>query len=209
MKYFVITTKHHEGFALWDSKLTDYKATNTPAGRDLLHPMVDAFRARDIKVGFYHSIIDWHHEDYIVDFSNHPHRNNKDLIIKMNKGRDHSKYFNYLHGQVKELLTEFGHIDLLWFDFSFPDNEDRLDFSKGKGREAWESEELYRMIRTLQPDIMVNDRLDLKGMNGDMKTPEQYQQRVPVVSNGKPVVWEACQTLSGSWGYYRDELFLA
>ena len=205
MKYFVITTKHHEGFTLWDSKLTDYKATNTPAQRDLLHPMVDAFRAKDIKVGFYHSLMDWHHNDYIVDNANHPHRNDKELIIKMNQGRDQAKYANYLRGQVKELLTEFGHIDLLWFDFSFPNQENRLDFSKGKGREAWQSKELYQMIRELQPHIMVNDRLDLEGVNGDMKTPEQYQPRLPVTVGGKPVVWEACQTLSGSWGYFRDE----
>jgi alpha-L-fucosidase len=205
MKYFVITTKHHEGFALWDSKTTDYKATNTPANRDLLHPMVDAFRAKDMRVGFYHSLIDWHHENYIVDRANHPHRQNEELLLKMNQGRDQKKYAEYLHGQVRELLTEFGDIDLLWFDFSFVNKEDRLDFSKGKGREAWNSEELYRMIRKLQPQIMVNDRLDLDGIYGDMKTPEQYQPRAHIMVDGKPVVWEACQTLSGSWGYYRDE----
>ena len=205
MKYFVITTKHHEGFALWDSKLTDYKATNTPAKRDLLRPMVDAFRSQDMKVGFYHSLIDWHHKDYIVDRRNHPHRLDEKLLNEMNKGRNQSKYADYLHGQVKELLTEFGDVSLLWFDFSFVNNDARLDFSKGKGREAWKSEELYRMIRELQPKIMVNDRLDLDGVYGDMKTPEQFQPRNHVTVNGKPVVWEACQTFSGSWGYHRDE----
>jgi len=73
MKYFVVTTKHHEGFCLWDSQLTDYKAPNTPAGRDLLRPMVDAFRGEGLKVGFYHSLLDWHHPDYTVDM-HHPMR---------------------------------------------------------------------------------------------------------------------------------------
>jgi len=205
MKYFVITTKHHEGFCLWDSKLTDYKSTNTPAKRDLLRPMVDAFREEDIKVGFYHSLIDWHHDNYMVDRNNHPQRMDEELLQQMNKGRNQSKYADYLHGQVKELLTEFGDVNLLWFDFSFVDKDNRLDFSKGKGREAWNSEELYRMIRELQPKIMVNDRLDLDGIYGDMKTPEQFQPRAHVTVDGKPVVWEACQTFSGSWGYHRDE----
>ena len=205
MKYFVITAKHHEGFALWDSKVSTYNAMHSPANRDLLRPMVDAFRARDMRVGFYYSLIDWHHGQYIVDASNHPHRNNPELIKKMNQGRDQMKYVDDLHAQVRELLTEFGDIDVLWFDFSFPDLKDRLDFSKGKGREAWRSEELYRMIRELQPNILVNDRLNLDGMNGDVKTPEQYQPRGRFMVDGKPAVWEACQTLSGSWGYFRDE----
>ena len=205
MKYFVITTKHHEGFCLWDSKLTDFKAPNTPAGRDLIRPMVDAFRAKGIKVGFYHSLIDWHHEQYILDNQNHPMRNRPDIIEELNKGRNQEKYAEYLHGQVRELLTEYGKIDLLWFDFSFPCEEDRFDLSKGKGREAWNSEALFRMVHELQPGIMVNDRLDLEGVFGDMKTPEQVQPRAHIMMNGKPVVWEACQTFSGSWGYHRDE----
>ena len=77
MKYFVITTKHHEGFCLWDSKLTDYKAPNTPAGRDLLHPMVDAFRQQNMRVGLYHSLIDWHHPEFPID-EIHPLRNHPD-----------------------------------------------------------------------------------------------------------------------------------
>jgi alpha-L-fucosidase len=206
MKYFVITTKHHEGFALWDSKHTEYKATNTLAGKDLLRPMVEAFRSRGIKVGFYHSLIDWHHDQYILDDKNHPHCNDPELIKKMNKGRDQMKYVDFLHAQVRELLTDFGKIDLLWFDFSFPNDDDRLDFSKGKGREAWRSDELYKMIRELQPDIMINDRLNLPNIGGDMKTPEQYQPRKGFEIDGQAVVWEACQTFSGSWGYHRDEM---
>ena len=102
--------KHHEGFCLWDSKLTDYKAPNTPAGRDLLRPMVEAFRARGLRVGFYHSLIDWHHPQYLIDPYIGPYRNRPDRA-EMNKSRDQAKYAAYLHGQVRELLTQFGRVD--------------------------------------------------------------------------------------------------
>lgn len=192
MKYFVVTTKHHEGFCLWDSALTDYKATNTPYGKDLLHPMVDAFRAHNMKVGFYHSLIDWHHPDYTVD-DLHPLR---DIAAEReaNSGRDMARYAEYLHGQTRELLTQFGPVDILWYDFSYG----------GKGKDAWQSEKLLKTIRELQPGIILDDRLDLDH-GWDIKTPEQFQPREWVKYQGKPVVWEACQTFSGSWGYYRDE----
>lgn len=205
MKYFVVTTKHHEGFALWDSKVTDYKAPNTLAKRDLLRPMVEAFRSRDMRVGFYHSLIDWHHEQYVIDSLNHPLRDHADRD-KLNAQRDPMKYAEYLHAQVRELLTEFGQIDVLWFDFSFG-NKRSTSFVDGKGREAWQSEKLYKMIRELQPKIILNDRLDLDDpQTWDVKTPEQFQPRSWYKVDGKPVMWEACQTLSGSWGYHRDEM---
>jgi alpha-L-fucosidase len=198
MKYFVVTTKHHEGFCLWDSALTDYKAPNTPAGRDLLHPMVDAFRAQDMRVGFYHSLIDWHHPDYIVDPHIGPLRNapNRD---ELNEGRDQSRYAEYLHGQVRELLTQYGDVDILWFDFSYPKPD-----GSGKGRDDWQSEKLLKLVRELRPNIILDDRLDLPE-GWDIKTPEQFQPRQWVTYEGTPVVWEACQTFSGSWGYHRDE----
>lgn len=198
MKYFVVTTKHHEGFCLWDTKLTDYKATRSPAGRDLLRPMVEAFRDEGLHTGFYHSLLDWHHPDYLIDPYVHPQRGHADRV-KMNAGRDQKKYAEYLRGQVRELLTEFGRIDILWADFSFTHNG-----PEGKGRDDWQSETLYRMIRELQPQIILNDRLDLPS-GWDVKTPEQYQPREWVTVDGQPVVWEACQTFSGSWGYHRDE----
>ena len=199
MKYFVITTKHHEGFCMWDTKYTDYKITNTPCGRDLLREIVDAFRAEGLKVGFYHSLIDWHHPDFTVD-NVHPLRNRPDRA-KLNEGRDMARYREYLHNQVRELLTEFGKIDIIWFDFSYPQwGED------GKGHADWDSEGLVRMIRELQPGIIINNRLDLPG-GGDVITPEQNTPDDPVTDeNGNPVVWEGCQTFSGSWGYHRDEL---
>ena len=205
MKYFVVTAKHHEGFCLWDSKLTDYKATNTPAGRDLLKPMVEAFRNENMKVGLYYSLIDWHHPQYIIDNRIGPYRNSPDRD-KMNVGRDQMKYADYLHGQTRELLTQFGPVDVMFFDFSYPPQApaERTDFTKGKGREAWRSEELYKMVRQLQPKTVLNDRIDLD-YGWDMKTPEQFQPWEWVTVNGQRVLWEACQTLSGSWGYHRDE----
>ena len=199
MRYFVVTTKHHDGFCLWDSALTDYKATNTPARRDLLRPMVEAFRAEGFKVGFYHSLIDWHHPEFPVD-GYHPMRD--DLAYReAQKGRDIRKYVPYLHGQARELLTQFGKIDIMWYDFSYSHMD--WGWAKGKGKDDWQSEKLLAMTRELQPGIIVNDRLEI---GGDIKTPEQYQPAGWLEVDGKRVVWEACQTLNGSWGYDRDNL---
>ncbi len=135
MKYFVITTKHHEGFCLWDSDFTDYKATNTPYGRDVLTPMVEAFRGQGLKVGFYHSLIDWHHPEFPVD-GLHSQRDDEEFIAA-NQNRDMAKYREYLHGQTRELLTRFGKVDIMWFDFSYPGR-----VWGGKGRDEWGSEHL-------------------------------------------------------------------
>jgi len=198
MKYFVITTKHHEGFCLWDSEYTDYKVTNTPYGKDLLKSMLEAFREEGLRVGFYYSLIDWHHPEFPID-RHHPMRGNKGFREK-NKNRDIRKYSEYLHAQVRELLTKFGRIDYIFFDFSYPGED-------GKGRDDWQSERLLKMARQLQPHILINDRLDLNDVPGgwDIKTPEQLMVREQVRVDGKPVLWETCQTFSGSWGYHRDE----
>jgi len=196
MKYFVITTKHHEGFCLWDTELTDYKAANTPYGKDLLKPMVDAFRARDMKIGFYHSLLDWHHPHYTADRC-HPMRGNEEYL-EQDKKRDLTKYAEYLHGQTEELLTQFGKVHIIWFDFSIK----ATDQSPGKGKDVWQSEKLIELVRKHQPNILINDRLEI---DQDLKTPEQFMPRGWVMVDGKPVVWEACHTFSGSWGYYRDE----
>jgi len=201
MKYVVITSKHHEGFCLWDSQYTDYKATNTPYGKDLLRPFVEAFRAEGLRVGFYYSLIDWHHPEFPID-GIHPMRNHPDAL-KWNESRDVRKYAEYMRNQVRELLTQYGEISIIWFDFSYPSNEHRG--MKGKGRDDWESEALLKMVRELQPGIIVDNRLDLPAELTDIQTPEQFQPREGVTVDGRPVVWEACQTFSGSWGYYRDE----
>jgi len=200
MKYVVLTAKHHEGFCLFDSKYTDYKSTNTPIKKDLIKEFVEAFRAEGLKVGFYYSLIDWHHPDYTID-SRHPQRVESDAEYeKLNKGRDMNKYREYLKNQVRELLTNYGEISIIWFDFSFPGKN-------GKGRADWDSENLLKLARSLQPGIIVDDRMDLRDVEGgwDFTTPEQYKvDKWPEV-NGKRVPWETCQTFSGSWGYYRDE----
>lgn len=200
MKYAVLTTKHHDGFCLWDSKLTDYKATNTPAGRDLLKPFVEAFRKHGLKIGFYHSLIDWHHPEFPVD-GRHPQRDDE-KFKKQTKNRDIKKYAEYLHAQVRELLTQFGKIDALFFDFSYPKYE--YLGMKGKGKEDWQSEKLIKMIRELMPNVVINDRTEIPQ---DFYTPEQFQPRGWVHMDGKPVIWEACQTMNGSWGYCRDNGF--
>ena len=198
MKYFVITTKHHEGFCLWDSEYTEYKATNTPYGKDLLKSIVEAFREEGLRVGFYYSLLDWHHPEFSVDRF-HPMGDHKEFKEK-SKDRDVRKYTEYLHAQVRELLTRFGRIDYIFFDFSYPGQD-------GKGRDDWQSERLLKMVRQLQPHILVNDRLDLNDVpdGWDIKTPEQLMVRERVRVDGKPVLWETCQTFSGSWGYHRDE----
>ncbi len=178
MKYVVLTTKHHEGFCLWDSALTDYKSTKTPSGQDLVTQYVEALREFGLKVGFYHSLIDWHHPDFIID-GFHPERDNPDAG-KLNEGRDMARYREYLHGQVRELLSNYGQIDYLFFDFSYT-SEDHRHIWGGKGREAWGSVELLKMVRELQPGIIVNDRLDIPG---DFATPEQYQPSGPMVVDG-------------------------
>ncbi|SER63570.1 alpha-L-fucosidase [Faunimonas pinastri] len=201
MKYVVLTTKHHEGFCLWDSAVTDYKVTETPYGKDLLGPFVEAFRAEGLKVGFYYSLIDWHHPDFPVD-PFHPQRNDPEAA-RMNEGRDISRYASYMRDQVRELLTGFGKIDVIWFDFSYPN---RLHNElPGKGHKDWQSEELVKLVRDLQPEIIINNRLDLVDLPADVTTPEQYVPREWPKVKGENVTWEACHTLSGSWGYHRDE----
>lgn len=201
MKYAVITSKHHEGFCMFDSKYTDYKATNTPAGRDLLEEWVDAFREEGLKIGFYYSLLDWHHPDYTID-RNHPQSAGSDEDYQaLNKGKDMDIYREYVKNQVREILTNYGKIDIIWLDYSFPSGK------HGKGRNDWDSENLLKMVRELQPGIIVNDRLDLLDVEGgwDFTTPEQYKVSKWPEKNGKRVPWETCQTFSGSWGYHRDE----
>ncbi|MBN1220500.1 MAG: alpha-L-fucosidase [Anaerolineae bacterium] len=200
MKYVVITTKHHEGFCLWDTHYTDYKVTNTPYGKDLIAPFVDAFRAEGLHIGFYYSLLDWHHPDFPIDVY-HPLRNHPDAA-EMNKSRDMTVYAEYMRNQMRELLTNFGQIDELFCDFSYPDRV--YQGLPGKGRADWESEKLVKLIRELQPKIMLNNRLDLPDA-ADFYTPEQIQPPSWIHINGQPVLWETCQTFSGSWGYHRDE----
>ena len=207
MKYVVLTSKHHEGFCLWDSAYTDYKITNTPFKRDLIKEFVEAFRAEGLKVGFYYSLLDWHHPDFALD-SCHPRRkgalwNADDDYTEANRTRDMAKYRQYMKDQVRELLTKYGKIDFIWFDFSYPKPN-----GKGKGSEDWDSEGLVRLVKSINPDIIIDNRLDLPDYEDgwDFATPEQCREPFWVKVHGRRVPWETCQTFSGSWGYHRDEL---
>lgn len=199
MKYAVLTTKHHEGFCLFDSKYTDYKVTNTPYKRDIVKEFVDAFRAEGIRIGLYYSLIDWHHPDFTVD-CNHPRRNDVDAH-KLNEGRDMHRYAEYMRNQVTELLTNYGKIDILWLDFSYDGTK---EWPKGKKKEDWETEELVKTARSIQPDIIIDNRADLPQ---DIWTPEQHQptEWMKDKTTGEYLTWEACHTMSGTWGYHRDE----
>lgn len=205
MKYAVLTTKHHEGFCLFDSQYTDYKSTNTPCGRDLVREFVDAFRAEGIRIGFYYSLIDWHHPEFPID-RHHPRQHDANAE-ELDRGRDMKKYAQYMRDQVRELLTNYGKIDIMWFDFSYPALENPPAWmQKGgrKGKDEWESEELIAMIRSLAPDIILNDRAQIPQ---DMITPEQDHAALSLRDSktGEWLTWETCQTFSGSWGYHRDE----
>ena len=190
MRYGVITAKHHDGFCLWDTPDTGYRA-----GRDLIGPFLDALRDRGLGAGLYYSLIDWHHPQFPID-GLHPLRANPSA------GRDIAVYRDYLHRQVRDLLTRYGRIEQLFLDFSYVGHvhEGEVVWG-GKGAADWGSPELLAMIRELQPEILVNDRLDIPG---DVVTPEQYQPSGPITVDGRPVLWEACQTLNGSWGYDRE-----
>lgn len=200
MKYAVITSKHHEGFCMFNSKFTDYDIMNTPYGKDIIKEWTDAFRAEGLGIGFYYSLIDWHHPEYTIDRVHPQSVNTQQEYDELNKERDMSIYREYLKNQVREILTNYGKIDILWLDYSFPGQF-------GKGRDDWGSVELIKMVRELQPDILINDRLDLKDFSGgwDFTTPEQFKVQSWPEIDGKKIPWETCQTFSGSWGYYRDE----
>ena len=215
MKYAVMTAKHHEGFCLFDSQYTDYKSTNTPAKKDFIKEFLEAFRAEGLKVGIYYSLIDWHHPDYQIDIfhSRRTDPNGEEL----NKTRDMVRYKEYLHNQVRELMTNYGKIDIFWFDFTYPSMDSirneynqfaiktYKDWMPWTTAETWDAENLIKMMRTINPDIIINNRA---GIPQDITTPEQTltSNWPKYPGTDELYTWESCQTFSGSWGYYRDEM---
>lgn len=195
-KYVIITAKHHDGFCLWNTKETSYNVMNTGYKKDLLGELIEEFRKVGLKIGVYYSLLDWHHMDFLVD-GYHPMRNNQEYI--KNHPGNMSNYRTFLYNQVKEILTGYGKIDYLWFDFSYKSRD--WGNSVGKGAEDWGSEELEKMIYEIQPNIFINDRLDL---NRGVQTPEQFARSTAMESEED--VWETVQTLNNSWGYDRDNL---
>jgi alpha-L-fucosidase len=165
MRYMVMTTKHHEGFCLFHSNLTNYCAPRLGPGRDLVQEYVDAARAENLRVGFYYSLMDWHHPDW--------RRVKQDASAR-------KRFVDYTHGQIRELLSNYGKIDVLWYDMPVP-----LD------AEVWRSAEMNDMVFKLQPDILVNNRNLLPG---DFFTAEQ--STVPTKGD-----WESCMTINDSWAY--------
>ncbi len=210
MKYAVMTAKHHDGFCLFDSALTDYKSTNTKAGRDLIKEYVEAFRAEGLKVGLYYSLIDWYHEDFPhYGDRHHPMRDNEDF---KDAKHDFDRYLAYMHGQVRELCSNYGKIDILWFDFSYDD----------MNGEKWKAGDLINMVRELQSHVIIDNRLEASGENsgsimtdnpsyyaGDFASPEQIIPPKGLADNkGNSIPWEACITMNNHWGYAsRDKSF--
>lgn len=203
MQYVVMTAKHHDGFCLFDSAYTDFKSTNSPAGRDFVREYLEAARERGLRAGLYFSLLDWRHPDY-PHFGD-PHHPMRDNPTCGNEGRDFDRYLEYLHNQVRELCTNYGRLDLLWFDFSY-----------GALRgEAWKATELVNMVRSLQPEVIIDNRLEVSGegfgsladchpapYHGDFVSPEQI---IPPNglrdAQGQPLVWESCVTMNNHWGY--------
>jgi alpha-L-fucosidase len=171
MKYMVMTTKHHEGFCNFDTKLTDYCASKQGPGRDVVREYVEAARAEGLRVGFYYSLMDWHHPDG---------------ARCANDDEARRRFVDYTHGLIRELLTNYGKVDVLWYDVAWP-----LD------AQGWESERMNEMVFQLQPEIIVNNRNKLEG---DFATPEQ---KIVAETNGR--AWESCMTLNDSWGYQRAD----
>lgn len=201
MKYAVMTAKHHEGFALWDTKQSDYKSTNTPCKRDLVKEYLEAFRAEGLKVGLYFSLLDWHHADY-PKFNDpyHPMRGNDKF---KDEKPNWDRYLQFMHAQVKELVSNYGKLDIIWFDFSYGDYT----------AEKWKADELIKMVRSYQPDIIIDNRLvendttqSRAFVYGDFFTPEQrIPEKAMTDKQGQLLPWETCMTLNNSWGYNRKD----
>ena len=203
MKYVVLTAKHHDGFCLYDSQYTDFKSTNTKLGRDVVKDFVEAVREKGLKVGLYFTIIDWYHDDYPhYGDKFHPMRKNPEFN---NEGRNFDNYLTYMHNQIREICTNYGKIDLLWFDFSYDD-------MRG---EKWKATELMSMVRSLQPDVIIDNRLECSGeglgslaacdptpYHGDFVTPEKMIPPNGIQDvQGNDIAWEACVTMNNNWGF--------
>lgn len=199
MKYIVITSKHHDGFALWDSKVSDYDIMDTaPFKRDIIKELAEASRKQGIKFGVYHSIVDWHHPQAQGNLFPNYNAGQKDQTVVNPEFPEY--YKNYLKPQVKELLTNYGDIDVVWFDGDWI-----ADYTTEMGKE------MYSFIRDIQPNTIINNRVDkgrkgMEGMDmegsfaGDFGTPEQE-----IPATGIDEDWESCMTMNGTWGYKPDD----
>ncbi len=184
MQYAVFTTKHHDGYAMFHTKTSDFGVQHSPYGRDIVREFVEAFRAEGLRIGLYFSLIDWHHPDYpAFTDADRPYR-----FGRSTPPTDHrwERFSGVMFDQVRELLTSYGPIDIFWFDGGWE-----------RTPEQWRAKELEALIRGLQPSILLNDRLPTVG---DFETPEQF---VPAQAPGR--TWETCMTLNESWAYNPDD----
>ena len=184
MQYAIFTSKHHDGYAMYHTRENDFSVEHSPYGKDIVRSFLDAMRAEGLRVGLYFSLIDWHHPDY-------PAFTDADRPYRWGQWRRSSpeawaRYQQFMFGQIRELLTDYGKIDIIWFDGGWERTPDE-----------WKATELEAMIRSLQPEILINDRLPGAG---DYDTPEQF---VPPQLPGR--AWEACMTINESWGYNPDD----
>jgi len=183
MKYIVITSKHHEGFCLFDSKLTDYDVMGTPFKRDIMKELSEACREEGIKMCWYHSILDWHHPDYLPRGQGSP----RPWDTRPTAGADLNRYIDYMKGQLTELLTNYGPIGVIWFDGGWEHSAQQL-----------RAEEVVAMIRKLQPSIIINNRIQVPQ---DFDTPEQSIPATGIPGRD----WETCMTMNDTWGYKKDD----
>ncbi len=181
MRYLVFTTKHHDGFCMFDSSLTEHKITSpaSPFARDVVAELAVAAHEAGLRLGFYYSPVDWYDRNY--------------------RTGNHSKYVEYMHGQVRELCTKYGKVDILWFDglqaLQMPGEPG--DRNPPENAVVWDSVTLFKVIRQLQPDVVINNRC---GLDADFATPEQYVGRF---RTDRP--WESCITLGEQWAWKPDD----
>lgn len=209
MQYVVLTAKHHDGFCLFDSQYTDFKSTNTKLGRDIVRDFVEAVRAEGMRVGLYFTLIDWHHPDYPhYGDRYHPMRNHPECS---NENRDFNRYLEYMFNQAREICSNYGKLDLLWFDFSY-------DHMRG---ETWKATEFMEMVRSLQPNVIIDNRLEVSGegfgslhdcrptpYHGDFVTPEKFIPPQGILDvEGNPMLWEVCATMNNNWGFNGTDPF--
>ncbi len=189
-RYMVITSKHHDGFSIYRSKVSDYDMEITPYQGDPLKLLADAARKKNMRLGFYHSIMDWHHPEYVPKREwEHPGQK---------PGGNIDRYIAFMQGQLRELLTQYGDVATIWFDGEWEHTPEEMH-----------SDEVFDMIRQLQPNTLINDRIYKRapGNRADYGTPEQF---VPATGmkdpSGKPILWESCVTINtDSWGYNQYE----
>lgn len=198
MKYAVLTAKHHDGYCLFDTKTTTWKSNE-----DYVRLFLDAFRKEGLKVGLYYSLLDWHHPDYPhYKDKHHPLRNDSTCT---NENRNFDTYLSYMHTQIQELLTNYGKLDIMWFDFSYDTMR----------KDVWDADKIVTMARQYQPDMIIDNRLEGDGIHpgtimdenpsktsGDFTSPEQMIPPYGIVNKaGKDIPWEACLTMNEHWGY--------